>query len=88
MEAEQPFRSRRRAPWFWQRGYSKLELGGVVVGGLALLVGLLLQFAFSNDVPGFTLQFIGLALLGAMLIRDWTIGRREEAAEAKSQPSP
>jgi hypothetical protein len=88
VEAEQPFRSRRRAPWFWQRGYSSLEFGIVVVSGLALIVGLLLQFAFGYDVSGYTVAFIGLVMLGGMLVRDWTIGRREEAAAARSRLSP
>jgi hypothetical protein len=45
------------------------------------------QFALVDDgALGYTFVFIGLALLGAMLIRDWVIGRREEAADVQSDP--
>jgi hypothetical protein len=83
MEAEEPFRSRRRAPWFWQRGYSALELFIIVVGGLLLIGGLILQFPVGDDALGYTLAFIGLAMLGVMVVRDWLIGRREEAANSR-----
>lgn len=80
VNSDGPVRSKRRAPWFWQRGYSRLEFATTFAGGTLLLIGLFVQFVIGSDVPGYTMVFVGIITLGGTLTRDWLIARREEAA--------